>query len=758
MKNVLVLNQFALPRSESGGTRHVDLFSRLPGWSPRIVAGSRNYTTQETYKCKDERFTLLHVPRHSKNGLLRILGWGMFATQATAIGITRRNVDLVYASTPQLLAPVAGIIVARARRIPLIVEVRDLWPESIVGTGSLREGSLMHKALLWLEKRIYASADHIVVVTPGWEQHFDQLGIKREKLSVIPNGTEVEEFEVSEDREKLRAEFGLCGPTAVYAGAHGPANALDLLVDAARELPDLTVLLVGSGTEKARLQREARDLPNVRFLDPLPKSQLARVLAAADFGIHCIEALPVLARGMSPNKLFDYMAAGLPTVSNAGEGLRGILADGECGHTGGPDSLLRSLRLVMAASAEERAVWSSRGREIVEQRFSRSGAAKTLAHLLDRQLHHQRPPHGSQADVVHLTTAHKATDNRIFRKEAVLLAQAGFKVNVVAVHAKDEVIDDVQIRALPYHTNRLRRMILGPIDAHRVLRRLRPRVVHIHDPELIPLGLAWKATSGSAVIFDAHEDLPRQVMGKPYLPSWIRSPVARFARSLELAADRCFDAIVAATPAIERNFRNPNKTLVQNFPWLRDFPFPTPYNSAAPWTFSYVGGLTKERGALEMLDAVDDLDQSSLTVAGPVTPEVKRRLDRSRNSTYRGILSADEVPKIVSGAQVGCVLFHPLPNHLECQPTKLFEYMAAGRPFIASDFPFWRSLFDEHECGVFVDPTSTSEIRDAARFLMANPAEAEQMGMRGRRAVEETFNFESEGKRLVALISKLLRS
>jgi len=282
------------------------------------------------------------------------------------------------------LLPVAGAIVATLRRIPLIVEVRDLWPESIIGAGALRRGSRTHRLLVGLERWIYKRADQIVVVTPGWTEHFAGLGIDLHKIHVVSNGTDLDDFAVTDSRETLRSEFGLTGFTAVYAGAHGPANALDLVLDAAKALPSINMLLVGAGSQKARLQERAaaEGLANVEFRDPIPKTEMPRLLSACDVGVHSIEPLPVLAQGMSPNKLFDYMASGLPAVSNAAVGLREVIVDGECGHLGGPESLEFCLRQVYEATPEQRAMWGDRGREIVNERFSRSAAAATLRSVL----------------------------------------------------------------------------------------------------------------------------------------------------------------------------------------------------------------------------------------------------------------------------------------------------------------------------------------------------------------------------------------
>jgi glycosyltransferase involved in cell wall biosynthesis len=439
VRTALVINQFALPRSQGGGTRHVDLFSRLDGWDYVILAGDRNYASQQPFTAEPPHFRTVSVPGHSGSSRQRILGWGVFAAKATVAGLRQRQVDAVYASSPQMLAAVAGWVVARARRVPFILEIRDLWPDSIAGAGLVGERSRVFRALRQLERTLYHAADRIVVVTGGWEEHFDALGVSRDKLVVIPNGTDEEAFQVDEDREALRAEFGLTRPTAVYAGAHGPANALHLLVQAAKETPELDLLLVGAGTEKDRLRELAAGTPNIRFLDPMPKAELARLLAACDVGVHCIEDLPILERGMSPNKVFDYLAAGLPVVSNAGAGLAKVMRDDECGATGGTNDLAALLRRTVAGLPENRERWVSRGRGILAAGHSRAAASTALESVLDEGNggKHERSSTRRRIEVAHLTTAHTPTDNRIFRKEVLALHRAGVDVCLVAPAPED---------------------------------------------------------------------------------------------------------------------------------------------------------------------------------------------------------------------------------------------------------------------------------------------------------------------------------
>jgi glycosyltransferase involved in cell wall biosynthesis len=341
VKRVIVINQFALPRTEGGGTRHIDLFSRLTDWEPLILAGNRNHYSQQRFTTQDRRFRLIRVPRQSGGAVARLTGWLVFALQALTICLVHRRVDLFYGSSPHPFAAVSALVAARIRRKPFVLEIRDLWPESVVSAGKLAHGGLVHRVFSRIERLLVINADRIVCVTAGWEDHLSQLGVSGDRTVVVPNGTEPTDFEVAEDREVLRQSFSIDGFTAIFAGAQGPKDGIDLILEAARNLPNMNFLLVGSGPVKAACQRRARDqqITNVEFRDPVPKMELSRLLRACDVGIHAVGSMPVFQRGMSPNKLFDYMAAGLPIVSNAEEGVRRIIRDGECGRLGGVDEL-----------------------------------------------------------------------------------------------------------------------------------------------------------------------------------------------------------------------------------------------------------------------------------------------------------------------------------------------------------------------------------------------------------------------------------
>lgn len=363
-----------------------------------------------------------------------------------------------------------------------------------------------------------------------------------------------------------------------------------------------------------------------------------------------------------------------------------------------------------------------------------------------------------------LTTVHSSFDTRIFHKQAKTLADAGYDVTLIAQHNKDEIVDGVKIVALPKPKNRLQRMFRLTLKAFRLALKQKADIYHFHDPELITIGILLRAL-GKMVVYDVHEDVPRQILSKYWIAKPVRFIVARLVESIEHMGAKVFTAIVPATPKIAERFyeRNQNTVVVQNFP-LRDElhakgkPF-----AERPKAVAYVGGITEARGINEMVEAMDLLSartDAQLILGGKFSSKeledrVKLLLGWHR-VVFKGWLSREEVAQVLGNVRIGLVLFHPEPNHIYAQPNKLFEYMSAGLPVIASDFPLWREIVEGNNCGITVNPLDPKEIAQAIQYLLDRPELCEQMGQNGRRAVEEKFNWEKEKDKLLDLYNRLL--
>jgi len=363
----------------------------------------------------------------------------------------------------------------------------------------------------------------------------------------------------------------------------------------------------------------------------------------------------------------------------------------------------------------------------------------------------------------HLTTVHPTFDTRIFHKEAKTLARVGYDVTLIAQHERDEVVDGVKIIALPKPRNRLSRMFGLTWRAFHKAIRQRADIYHFHDPELIPVGLLLKLR-GKRVIYDVHEDVPKQILSKEWIPRPLRRLVAGAARVAEALASWAFDGIVAATPAIAKRFPAGKTIVVQNFPILKELVAPesTPYQNR-PAKIIYVGGITAIRGIREMVQAMSLMPESldaRLVLVGAFSPpsleaEV-RGLPGWERVEFVGWQDRASVARLLGEARAGLVLFHPEPNHLEAQPNKLFEYMSAGLPVIASDFPLWREIVEKERCGLLVDPLDPAAIAKVIQWILEHPEEAEAMGRRGQKAVFERYNWDTEAAKLIALYRRLI--
>lgn len=364
--------------------------------------------------------------------------------------------------------------------------------------------------------------------------------------------------------------------------------------------------------------------------------------------------------------------------------------------------------------------------------------------------------------VAHLTSAHPRNDTRIFLKQCRSLAAAGHQVYfIVADGVGDEIRDGVQVMDVGASTGRRDRMFGA---TRRVLRRaieLDADIYHFHDPELLPIGMALKRRR-KRVIYDAHEDLPRDILSKSYLSSGVRRPIAAAADVFERFSCRRFDAVVAATPAIRDKFRRVGIEAidVNNYPLLGELEAAS-VSSGKAREVCYVGGITAIRGIKEMVTALA-LTKSGvrLNLAGAFEePALKAEVGKEpgwERINELGFLSRPQVSEMLARSVGGIVTFHPVDNHIQAQPNKMFEYMSAGVPVIGSNFPLWREIIEGNRCGICVDPLDPSSIAAAVDELVENPDLAREMGLNGSRAVRERYNWAVEEKKMLCLYEELL--
>jgi glycosyltransferase involved in cell wall biosynthesis len=365
--------------------------------------------------------------------------------------------------------------------------------------------------------------------------------------------------------------------------------------------------------------------------------------------------------------------------------------------------------------------------------------------------------------IAHLTSVHDALDDRIFSRECRSLARAGYEVMIVAPGdaPAERAVDGVRIRTVPSPRNRLERMVVTGPAVVRTAMRERCEIYHLHDPELMPLGL-WLRLIGKRVVYDSHEDVPKDVAQKRYIPALLRRPLAYLIAQLSRAFTRIFDATVAAVPSIADGLRG-RRVVIRNYPVLDDvLAFGKRAWGERSRAAIYAGSISESRGVREMLAAMTVPEMpgdARLTLAGRFDdPSLATELAAEggwERVEFTGWLPADALWRIMGDAKVGIVALHPTPAFVESLPVKLFDYMALGLPVVASDFPAWRSIIESAHCGILVDPTDPRDIGRAIAYLLRKPDEAETMGRNGREAVISRYAWDAEARRLLALYAEL---
>lgn len=366
---------------------------------------------------------------------------------------------------------------------------------------------------------------------------------------------------------------------------------------------------------------------------------------------------------------------------------------------------------------------------------------------------------GEIYDVVHASSAHPWTDNRVHLREAASLAANGRRVLLVAIQTDSEAASTgVHVRTVP-RRGRLARLLLSSAQVIWIAVRSGAPIVHLHDPELIPYIPVLKVLR-RRVIYDAHEHLFSQLSDKPYLPRRLQSPMRAAARSL-VAISRHADVIIAATEAIAELYPEDRTTVVRNYPRLLVTEHDLQSVRDRKPIAVYVGALSEGRGALQMIDALADPHFPSswgLSIAGVSTEALRQRLRESDGwdrVTDHGSVSPSEARALIGGSRVGLAVLQRTPAYLESLPTKMFEYFAAGVPVIASDFPLWREIVERHDCGLIVDESDPESIARAVKRYATEPELLDRHSANARRAALEEFRWEKEERALLRVYSDL---
>ena len=397
--HILLIHQAFCGPQDPGGTRHYELASKLVGMGHRFTI----ITSKYSYLTGNEKSTLPNEGGIEMRCARTFGGWhrsyphrmlAFLSFMITAVfeGLRAENPDIVIGTSPPMFQAVSAWLIATVRRCPFILEVRDLWPDFAVDLGILRNRALIffaHK----LELFLYSRASEIIVNSPSYREHLLNRGIPKTQISVIPNGVDTSMYSPEDAGEAFRRDHGVPGRFVVmYAGSLGLANDIDCLLRTAARLrhrADMVFVIVGDGKELPRLRSEADSLHlnNVHFVPAQSKQCMPSVLAGADVCVATLKNVPML-RTTYPNKVFDYMAAGRPTVVAIDGPIREVIGKSQGGICvpPGDDAALSEALLALYESPGLREQISQSARSFVIAHFDRALQAKQLAEILQNHI------------------------------------------------------------------------------------------------------------------------------------------------------------------------------------------------------------------------------------------------------------------------------------------------------------------------------------------------------------------------------------
>lgn len=367
--------------------------------------------------------------------------------------------------------------------------------------------------------------------------------------------------------------------------------------------------------------------------------------------------------------------------------------------------------------------------------------------------------------VCHVTTVHDPFDTRIFRKECASLARAGYEVHLLACGVRDQTLQQVHLHGLPRPPSRLLRLLAWPWKALARLLELRPALAHLHDPELLIIAWPLRA-AGIRVVFDVHENIAADLRHKPYLnPALARLAAGGYRLAEAVLASGL--PTVHVLEEIARRYRPPT-VVVRNLPWRAAAEVQRPPRAPGPLRLLYVGGISADRGAREMVQLLAELRHlgvdAELRLVGPIrqaglADRLRRQVaeaDVAARVLLTGPLPYDQALAEMSRADLGLCLFHPTPNNLHGLSTKLLEYMAAGLPVVASDFPAWREYVLDSGAGLAADPLQPAGLAQRLAELVAQPEALERLSRCGQQAIRDRYCWEREEPRLLDFYRRLL--
>jgi glycosyltransferase involved in cell wall biosynthesis len=359
--------------------------------------------------------------------------------------------------------------------------------------------------------------------------------------------------------------------------------------------------------------------------------------------------------------------------------------------------------------------------------------------------------------IVYLCPLHTRFDTRILDRTCVSLTALG-KVFLVVRHPREEIIEGVRIVPFPTYSNRFLRMTLGNLQLLRTALRLRGDVYITISPESLLVAWILKTFTRASVVNEVHEHFWGVVPYRSYMPAWVGHALLKVYEGIRKFVFPRLDGLIAAFPSIAEEVASLNRNTVTicNYPILEDHPEPHPSEPAV----CYIGTITPDR-AIENLIIAAGIADVKFHLAGPFdSPEYEQKLRSTpgwERVVYHGVVDRITGLQLMADSSAGLIVIAYTPNHARSFANKIFEYMGAGLPVIASDFPLWRRIVEESGCGIVVDPSSPEAIAAGIRDILDHPERAREMRERGKTMYLEHYNWSSEETKLREMFRRLLK-
>jgi len=400
--NILYIHQYFINKSGVGSARSYDIASFLvkKGHDITVICGRTEYNglkemnglkLWETQYEAGIRVVVCNVKYSNKMGIFkRFLSFLLFAVISTLYGITRRDVDIIFASSTPLTVAIPGILLSIIKRAKYVFEVRDLWPEDLVAAKRIKKDGFIYLIYSVIEKASHKFANKVIVVSGGFYNRLIERGYRKEKIEVLPLGADGDIYKNLNRNKSFFLSNGIKARIiAIYAGAHGDANGLEILVDAAnllRNIKDIAIVLIGDGKLKPLLKqkKEFYKIENLYFIDAVNKNKIAEIISAADIGLLILKEI-LRPRWVMPNKLYDYMFSGLPIIVNFSGTASDFIRENQIGLVAKPNSArdLAKQILFYAFNDHKRKEDGERARVIAYKYFDRHIIAQKLEELFN---------------------------------------------------------------------------------------------------------------------------------------------------------------------------------------------------------------------------------------------------------------------------------------------------------------------------------------------------------------------------------------